>query len=141
MRTVNKITLVGRLGRDPEIRESKAGMPWGTLAVATNRNRKKNNEWVEETDWHSVRIFGSTAEYAKKSLKKGALVHVAGVVAYEKYTDPQGEKHVTARILADEVNLLVQPTPRAVEVDEPAATEAATAPAPTTFEGEPAEAK
>jgi single-strand DNA-binding protein len=132
MRTLNKILLAGRLGRDPEIRQPNhpGGTPWGVLSIATNRARRApDGSWIEETDWHQVKVFGREAEYAVRVLRKGALVSVEGTVTYSKWQGADGQKHVSARILADRIGLLANPNadravqaqPIAVDAPPPAA--------------------
>ena len=107
MRTLNRIVIIGRVGRDPELRvASSGGSVWCTLSVATNRPRRDGDQWIEETDWHHVRVFGREAEYVNKHIRKGALVAVDGGVTYDKWTGPDGAKHSHTRILADRVSLL-----------------------------------
>jgi single-strand DNA-binding protein len=122
MRTMNKIVIIGRVGRDPELRTSQSGVNWLNLAVATNRPKKDGATWIEETDWHTVKVFGKEAETMMKIVKRGALVAVEGSVSYDRWTSSDGQKQNTTRILADRVSLLSSPADR--EVDAPAATEA-----------------
>jgi single-strand DNA-binding protein len=106
MRTMNKVVLIGRLGRDPELRTSQGGVHWSTLSIATSRPRKEGNNWVEETDWHVVKVFGKEAENLIKVLRRGALVAVEGSISYEKWTTAEGVKQTSTRIMADRVSLL-----------------------------------
>lgn len=105
MRMVNKIMLVGRIGRDPELRRPAGdnGTPWSVLSVATNRYRKEGEQWIEDTDWHQVKVFGKEAEYANRVFRKGSLVSVEGSLSYEHWTSEDGTKHHATRILADRV--------------------------------------
>lgn len=107
MRTMNHITLIGRLGKDPELRTAAhAGTPWTVLSVATNRVRREGDAWIEEADWHQVKVFGREAEYAARNLKKGSLVGIEGALQYERWTSSDGQKHHSARIVADRLSLL-----------------------------------
>ena len=108
MRTMNKITLIGRLGRDPELKLAQNGTHWTTLAVATNRNRKDGDKWVEETDWHQVKCFGKDAEYAGKYFKKGSVVSIEGEVHYETWQDKDNGKRWSAKVYADRVGLVAE---------------------------------
>ena len=74
--------------------------------MATSRYRKDGEGWTEETDWHQVKVFGREAEYCQKNMRKGALVSVEGSVVQDRWTRPDGAKHVASRILADRVALL-----------------------------------
>lgn len=110
MRSINRITIVGRLGQDPEIRMGKnQGQAFAVLSVATDRNRREGETWVEETDWHRVKAFGRDAEFASRHIKRGVLVAVTGTLAYERWTDKEGGKHSRAVLLADELKLLSIP--------------------------------
>lgn len=106
MKSVNTITLVGRLGRHPEVRQSKAGNPWCKLAVATNRRRRDGDGWKEETDWHSVKVFGDEAVRCEQRLRSGSLVSVEGSMSYDKWEDDAGKTRVRASILAHKVGFL-----------------------------------
>lgn len=106
MRTMNKITLIGRLGRDPEMKLAQNGTHWTTLAVATNRNRKDGDKWVEETDWHQVKCFGKDAEYVGKYCKKGSVVSIEGEIHYETWLDKDNGKRWSAKVYADRVGLV-----------------------------------
>lgn len=107
MRTMNQVTLIGRVGRDPEIRAAaNGGTPWGVLSVATNRSKRDGDAWIEETDWHQVKVFGREAEYAGKYLRKGALVAVEGGIQYERWTGADGVKHYATRIVGERVSML-----------------------------------
>jgi len=117
MRTLNKVVVVGRVGRDPEMRISAGGVKWGVLSVATNRARKDGDSWIEETDWHNVKVFSKDAEYAEKNIKRGALVYVDGSVQYDRWTTKEGEKRTSTRILADRIGILQMPVTKPVDVD------------------------
>ncbi len=106
MRGMNRVTLIGRLGRHPELRTSKAGNPWCTLAVATDRRRKDGDEWKTETDWHRVKVFGNDAERCERMLRAGSMVAIEGTMTYDKWEDDQGKKRISPRILAERVGFL-----------------------------------
>lgn len=106
MRGMNRVTLIGRLGRHPELRTSKAGKPWCTLAVATNRRRKDGEDWKEETDWHRVKVFGDDAERCERMLRAGSMVAVEGTMTYDNWEDKEGNKRVSPQVLARDVGFL-----------------------------------
>ena len=106
MRGMNKMMVVGRIGQSPELRTSKAGKPWMRLSIATNRPVKKDDVWEEETDWHRVTVFGDTAERCMRFVKQGSIVGVEGPMIYEKWTDEEGVRRMTARINADRVHFI-----------------------------------
>lgn len=93
---INKVTLVGHLGGDPDIRTLENGTPVGRFSVATNENYKdKDGNWQSQTEWHNVVVWRDLAERAKM-LKKGSTVYVEGKISYRKYTDKEGvEKNLT----------------------------------------------
>jgi single-strand DNA-binding protein len=83
MKSMNRVFLMGHLGRKPELMISKAGRPYTRLNVATNRSWLNAEEnWEERTDWHSVFIWGPLAERCTNDLRKGALVFVEGSLTY-----------------------------------------------------------
>lgn len=98
---INKVTLVGHLGGDPDIRTLENGTPVGRFSVATNENYKdKDGNWQSQTEWHNVVVWRDLAERAKM-LKKGSTVYVEGKVSYRKYTDKEGvEKNLTDIVAA-----------------------------------------
>lgn len=115
MRGINSVFIVGRAGQDPELRRSKGGVPWCALAVATHRRvRGEGGEWVEETDWHDVRLFGSHAEQCEQTVARGCRVAVAGALAYDQWVDDDGNRRRSPRILANSLTVVGQPSPRAV---------------------------
>lgn len=113
MRGMNRVTLIGRLGRNPELRTARNGTSWCTLAVATDRRKKDGEEWKTETDWHQVKVFGSDAERCERMLRAGSLISVEGQMTYERWEDKEGRKRTAARVVARDVGFLTdlrQPT-------------------------------
>lgn len=98
---INKVTLIGNLGGDPEIRTLENGTPVGRFSLATNENYKdKDGNWQTQTEWHNVVVWRDLAERAK-NLKKGSAVYVEGKISYRKYTDKDGvEKNLTDIVAA-----------------------------------------
>lgn len=83
MKSMNRVFLMGHLGREPQLTISKTGKPYARLSVATNRSWKNAEEqWEEKTDWHSVFVWGPLAERCTHNLRKGALVFVEGSLTY-----------------------------------------------------------
>lgn len=98
--SLNKVLLVGNLGRDPEIRETKSGDRVATLSVATSeRWRDQSGETQERTEWHRVVYFGKTAEIAERYLKKGSKVLVEGKLQTRKWTDDKGQDRYSTEIM------------------------------------------
>jgi single-strand DNA-binding protein len=100
--SINKVILVGNLGRDPEIRSTQDGMRIANLAVATSETwrDKMSGERKERTEWHRVVIFNERlAEVAEKYLKKGSKVYVEGALQTRKWTDNSGQERYTTEIV------------------------------------------
>lgn len=108
MASVNRATIIGNAGRDPEIRYLPSGMAVCDLSIATTSKRKDKNsgDYIEETQWHRVKFFDKLAEIVGKYVTKGSSVYVEGRITYGKYTDKDGiEKH-TCDIIADQMQML-----------------------------------
>jgi len=103
---VNKVTLIGNLGADPEMRESNNGMAIATLRVATTSRSKKDGEWVDVTDWHSVVSFGRTAENSGKYWRKGKQIYIEGRLQTRKWEDKDGNTRYKTEVVANEVKFL-----------------------------------
>ena len=108
MASVNKVILIGNLGRDPELRYNANGGAWCTVAIATSRNwkNKDTGERQEETEWHRVVFNDRLAEIAGEYLKKGRPVYVEGRLKTRKWTDKDGVEKYTTEIVATEMQLL-----------------------------------
>jgi single stranded DNA-binding protein len=106
MAGVNKAIILGHLGRDPELRYLQSGQPVCKLNIATSRKyTNKNNESVEETEWHRVSVWGKQAEHCNNFLTKGRQVYVEGRLRTSSY-DKEGQKHYTTEIVADTVQFI-----------------------------------
>src|ERR1700692_474134 len=107
MASVNKVILIGNLGRDPETRYMPDGGAIPTLSVATPHVWKdKNGEKQEKTEWHRVAFFGKLAEIAGEYLKKGSQVYVEGRLQTRKWQDKEGQEKYTTEIIADRMQML-----------------------------------
>ena len=107
MASVNKVILVGNLGRDPEIRYLPSGDPVANITIATSSKYKgKDGNMVEETEWHRVTFFGKLAEIVGQYLKKGRSVYVEGRIKTRKYTDKDGVEKYATDIIANEMQML-----------------------------------
>ena len=107
MASVNKVILVGNLGRDPEIRYLPSGDPVANITIATSSKYKgKDGTMVEETEWHRVTFFGKLAEIVGQYLKKGRSVYVEGRIKTRKYTDKDGVEKFATDIIANEMQML-----------------------------------
>ncbi len=107
MASVNKVILLGNLGRDPETRYTTGGDAVTNLRIATSEQWKdKNGEKQEKTEWHQVVLFGRQAEIAGEYLKKGRSVYIEGRLQTRKYTDKEGVEKYSTEIVADRMQLL-----------------------------------
>ena len=105
--TVNKVILVGNLGRDPEVRGLPNGESVANIAIATsNKYKNRAGEMVEETEWHNAVLFGRLAEIAGKYLKKGSSVYIEGRLKTEKYTDKNGIEKYQTKVIVGELKML-----------------------------------
>ena len=107
MASVNKVILLGNLGRDPETRYTTGGDAVTNLNIATSEQWKdKNGEKQERTEWHRVVLFGRQAEVAGEYLKKGRSVYIEGRLQTRKYTDKDGVEKYSTEIVADRMQLI-----------------------------------
>ena len=107
MASVNKVILIGNLGRDPEVRYMPSGDAVANISIATTETWKdKNGEKQEKTEWHRVAMFGKTAEIAGEYLKKGSQVYIEGRLETRKWTDKEGQERYTTEIRADRMQML-----------------------------------
>ncbi len=107
MASVNKVILVGNLGRDPETRYMPDGGAITNISIATTATWKdKSGEKQEQTEWHRVAFFGKLAEIAGEYLKKGSQVYVEGKLRTRKWQDKDGVEKYTTEIIADAMQML-----------------------------------
>ena len=107
MASVNKVIIVGNLGRDPETRYMPDGGAITNISVATTDKWKdKNGEMQEKTEWHRVAFFGKLAEIAGEYLKKGSQVYVEGRLQTRKWQDKDGADKYTTEIVANQMQML-----------------------------------
>ena len=108
MASVNKVIIVGNLGRDPEIRYMPSGDAIANIAVATSYKSKDRNsgEQKELTEWHRISFFGRMAEIVGQYLKKGSSVYVEGRLQTRKYTDKDGIERYATDIIAENMQML-----------------------------------
>ena len=108
MASVNKVIIVGNLGRDPEIRYMPSGDAIANIAVATSFKSKDKNtgEQKELTEWHRISFFGRLAEIVGQYLKKGSSVYVEGRLQTRKYTDKDGVEKYATDIVAEQMQML-----------------------------------
>ncbi len=108
MASINKVILIGNLGKDPEVRYTPSGSAVCNITLATSRNwkDKTSGDKVEETEWHRVVFFDRMAEIAGEYLKKGKPVYVEGRLKTRKWTDKDGVEKYTTEIMAETMQLL-----------------------------------
>lgn len=107
MASVNKVIIVGNLGRDPETRYMPDGGAITNVSIATTSTWKdKSGEKQEQTEWHRVAFFGKLAEIAGEYLKKGSQVYVEGKLRTRKWQDKDGQEKYTTEIIADSMQML-----------------------------------
>jgi single-strand DNA-binding protein len=108
MASINKVILIGNLGRDPEVRYTPSGSAVCNISLATTRNwkNKDSGDKVEETEWHRVVFYDRLAEIAGEYLKKGRPVYVEGRLKTRKWQDKDGVEKYTTEIIAEQMQLL-----------------------------------
>lgn len=108
MASVNKVIIVGNLGRDPEMRYMPSGDAIANIAVATSFKSKDKNtgEQKEATEWHRISFFGRLAEVVGQYLKKGSTVYIEGRLQTRKYTDKDGVEKYATDIIAENMQML-----------------------------------
>ena len=134
--SLNKVMLIGRLGRDPEVRYMPNGSPVCNFSVATSETWTDRNsgQRQERTEWHNITLYGRVAEVAGQYLKKGSQVYLEGKIQSRKYTDKNGVERTAYEIVCHEMKMLggndahMQPAPPANQ--EPPAPPAARNAAP-----------
>jgi single-strand DNA-binding protein len=99
MASVNKVILIGNLGKDPEIRYMQSGEPVANFSLATNEAwTDKSGQRQERTEWHRVEVFGKPAQVVRDYLSKGRQVYIEGSIRYDEWTDKDGNKQKMTKI-------------------------------------------
>src|SRR6202158_2730773 len=105
--SVNKVILVGRLGRDPETRYTGGGQAVANFSVATDETYKdRNGERQKRTEWHKIVVWGKQAEIAQQYLKKGSLIFIEGRIQSREWQDKEGQKRTSFEIVATNFRML-----------------------------------
>jgi len=105
--SVNKVILVGRLGRDPETRYTGGGQAVANFSLATDETyRDRNGERQKRTEWHKIVVWGKQAEIAQQYLKKGSLVFIEGRIQSREWQDKEGQKRTSFDIVANNFRML-----------------------------------
>jgi single-strand DNA-binding protein len=120
MASVNRVIVVGNLGRDPETRYDPKGACMTNIAVATTDKwkDKASGEQKEATEWHRIAFFGKLAEIAGQYLKKGSQVYIEGKLRTRKWTDKAGVEKYSTEIIADTMQMLGSKTGGSVPMDD-----------------------
>jgi len=107
MAGVNKVILVGNLGKDPEVRHLENGTAVANFPIATSESYKdREGNRVDQTEWHNVVVWRKLAEIAESYLKKGSQIYLEGKLRTRSWDDPQGNKRYTTEVVADTFTML-----------------------------------
>lgn len=107
MSNVNKVILVGNLGRDPELKYTPKGNAVTTISLATTKTfTKQSGERVSETCWHKASVWGKRAELCKQFLQKGSRVYIEGELQIKSWVDQEGNKKSGTEVLVDDIRFL-----------------------------------
>jgi len=111
MKSVNKVILIGRLGRDPELKYTGTGSPFCRFSIATDDSwtDKASGERQERTEWHSIVVWNKLAEICNEYLRKGRLVYIEGSLQTREWDDQEGNKRKTTEVVARDMVLLGSP--------------------------------
>jgi single-strand DNA-binding protein len=116
MAGINKVILIGNLGKDPELRHTPQGQAVANFSLATSENwTDKNGQKQERTEWHRVVVWGKTAELVAKYLSKGRKAFVEGKLQTRAWDDKEGQKRYTTEIIATSVQFLDSAASRSAE--------------------------
>lgn len=132
---INRVTLIGNLGADPELRSTGGGTSICTFTVATSESwtDKQSGEKQERTEWHRAKAFGRLAEICGEYLKKGRQVYVEGSIRTDKYTDKEGVERYATDIIADKMQMLGSNEGGGQRQSSPARQESRQAPADSSY--------
>jgi single-strand DNA-binding protein len=125
MASVNKVILVGHLGKDPELKNIPSGKAVCNFSVATTESWKgQDGKKQEQVEWHKIQTWGKLAEICGEYLKKGSLVYLEGRIQTREWTDKEGGKRYTTEIVCDRMQMLgskgdSKPAPKEEPVQEP----------------------
>ena len=104
---VNKVILIGNVGREPEVRDLESGAKVASFSLATNENYKdKSGEWQQVTEWHNITMWRAQAERAERSLKKGSKVYIEGKLSTRKWQDKDGNDRYTTDVVSNYFRIL-----------------------------------
>ncbi|MDB5002869.1 MAG: single-stranded DNA-binding protein [Mucilaginibacter sp.] len=110
MSGINKVILVGHLGKDPEVRQLEGGVSVASFPLATSETFNKDGKKVEQTEWHNIVLWRSLADVAAKFLQKGKLVYIEGKLRTRSFEDKEGVKKYTTEVVAENFTMLGRKT-------------------------------
>jgi single-strand DNA-binding protein len=110
MSGINKVILVGHLGKDPEVRQLEGGVSVASFPLATSETFNKDGKKVEQTEWHNIVLWPSLADVAAKFLQKGKLVYIEGKLRTRSFEDKEGVKKYTTEVVAENFTMLGRKT-------------------------------
>lgn len=105
---INRVTLIGRLGKDPEIRNLEGGSTVARFSLATSESYmdKQTNNWIEQTEWHNIVLWRDLAKRAEQSLRKGYLIFLEGKITYRQWKDQDGKDRYSTEIVANSFRVI-----------------------------------
>ena len=106
MSGINKVILVGHLGKDPEVRHLDGGVTVASFPLATSESFNKDGKKIEQTEWHNIVMWRGLADIASKYLQKGKLVYIEGKLRTRSFEDKEGHKKYTTEIVAENFTML-----------------------------------
>ena len=107
MASLNKVMLIGNLGKDPEVRYTAAGTAVASFSIATTEKFKgKSGDWEEKTEWHNITLWARLAEIAGEYLTKGKTVYIEGRLQTRKWQDKDGKDRYTTEIVGEKMQML-----------------------------------
>ncbi|MGB4774193.1 MAG: single-stranded DNA-binding protein [Daejeonella sp.] len=106
MSGINKVILIGHLGKDPEVRHLEGGVSVASFPLATSETYNKDGRKVEQTEWHNIVMWRGLADIASKYLQKGKLVYIEGKLRTRSFEDKEGHKKYTTEIVAESFKML-----------------------------------
>lgn len=110
MSGINKVILVGHLGKDPEVRQLEGGVAVASFPLATSETFNKEGRKVEQTEWHNIVMWRGLADVAAKFLQKGKLVYIEGKLRTRSFEDKEGIKKYTTEVVAENFTMLGRKT-------------------------------
>lgn len=106
MSGINKVILVGHLGKDPEVRHLDGGVTVASFPLATSESYNKDGRKIEQTEWHNIVMWRGLADIASKYLQKGKLIYIEGKLRTRSFEDKEGHKKYTTEVVAENFTML-----------------------------------